>query len=400
MPGIERFWAIIIIATLVAAAVRYAPFVPEKYRIWLSVAIVLAFICWMPFTVGSFRTSQLTTVAAWSVVALGLNLLTGYNGQISLGHGAFVTIGAYTAAILTDNQEQLGFIDSTAWPFWTAMIMAGIVAAGTGVLVGIPSLRLTGPYLAVATLALVIAMPSVLARYPDFTGGNQGLRVPQPPVPGFLDGVLDRSQWFFFLAMLTAFLLALLAWYIVSSRWGRAFIAIRDSEVAATAIGISAGQYKVLAFSISAFYAGIAGALFVFASTGYITPQSIGILLSVNYFTAIIIGGMGSILGSIIGGFVVVLLPDVATHLGAAFFGEQRGSRLWPTIYGSILIVVIIAMPYGVAGFVHRLARLRAADASAWLRGIPAAAHSRLGEMKEEIAWSWEARPGRDRREP
>jgi branched-chain amino acid transport system permease protein len=276
------------------------------------------------------------------------------------------------------------------------MIMSGLVAALAGVAVGVPSLRLTGPYLAVATLSLMIALPSVLEKYDTVTGGATGLRVPQPPVPGFLDGILERQEWFFFLAFTTALLMASLAWYIVRSRWGRAFVAIRDTEVAALAVGISVARYKVLAFTISAFFAGVAGSLVAFASTGYVSPQTIGIVLSINYFTAIVIGGLGSIMGSIIGGFVVVLLPDLATDIGTIMFGEQRGERLWPAIYGSILILVIIVMPYGIAGFLHRAARVKPADIAAAVARSPGNLATYLNDARERLTWGWAER-GRKR---
>jgi len=396
VPGLEKFYEFLILAALVGVLIRYTPVLPERWRVPIAVIAVLAVVCYMPFTVGTFRTSQLTTIAIWSIVAIGLNILTGYNGQISLGHGAFVLIGAYTAAILTDRESQVGFVDGAPWPFWTAMIMAGLVAAVAGIAVGVPSLRLAGPYLAVATLALMIALPSVLEKYDGLTGGATGLRVPQPPVPGFLDGILERQEWFFFLAFTTALLMAALAWYIVRSRWGRAFIAIRDTEVAALAVGISVARYKVLAFTISAFFAGVAGSLVAFASTGYVSPQTIGIVLSINYFTAIVIGGLGSIMGSIIGGFVVVLLPDLATDIGAKLFGEQRGARLWPTIYGSILILVIIVMPYGVAGFLHRAARVKPADIAGAISRSPRNFAAYLNDARERLTWGWGER-GRKR---
>ena len=395
MPGLETFYEFLVLAALVGVFLRYAPVLPERWRVPLAVIAVLVVICYMPFTVGTFRTSQLTTIAIWSIVAIGLNILTGYNGQISLGHGAFVLIGAYTAAILTDSQSQVGFVDGAQWPFWAAIIMSGLVAAVAGVAVGVPSLRLTGPYLAVATLALMIALPSVLERYDGLTGGSTGLRVPQPAVPGFLDGILERQEWFFFLAFTTALLMAVLAWYIVRSRWGRAFVAIRDTEVAALAVGISVARYKVLAFTISAFYGGIAGSLLALASTGYVSPQTVGIVLSINFFTAIVIGGLGSIMGSVIGGFVVVLLPDLATDIGSGLFGEQRGARLWPTIYGSILILVIILMPYGIAGFLHRAARVKLSDIAGAISRSPQNLATYLNDMWERLTWGWE---GRDRK--
>jgi branched-chain amino acid transport system permease protein len=389
------FWEVILVAAAFAGAARYLPILPQRWRVPASVAIMLAFICWMPFTIGSFDTSLVTKAAAWTIVAIGLNILTGYNGQISLGHGAFVTIGAYTAAILTDSKEHLGFVDQTAWPFWAAIIMSGIVAAGAGFAVGVPALRLSGPYLAVATLGLILALPSVLTKYDGLTGGRLGIRrVPRPPVPGFLvdwahavGGDLSRDQWFFFLALFAAVVMAAIAWYIVGSRWGRAFVAVRDSEVAAAAVGMDVARTKVTAFTISAFYAGIAGAIFLFTYQGGISPETIGLILSINYFTAIVIGGLGSIMGAVIGGFVVVFLPDLATDAATSIFGEAQGKQLWPTVYGAVLIGVIIIMPHGVAGFLHRLARLRPAHVADAARGLPATLRSRLEQTLEGLPW-------------
>lgn len=345
----------------------------------------------------------MTTILIWSVVAIGLNILTGYNGQISLGHGAFVTIGAYTAVILTDDQQQLqhihlgwlgldslhlGWVDGAPWPFWTAMIMSGLVAAAAGALVGIPSLRLSGPYLAVATLALVIALPSFFERYEEVFGGRLGIRTTKPPPPPLLEDILSRDQWFYFLALVCLSLLVVMAWVIVRSRWGRAFVAIRDTEVGAASVGISVARYKVLAFTVSAFYAGIAGSLFVFAWSGLISPESVSITTSINFFTAIVIGGMGSIMGSIIGGFVVVLLPELSTEVGDTFLSEENAKRLWPTFYGGILIAVIIAMPFGVAGFLHRLARVQASGLRAGVQELPQRVSLRIQQMAEDISWS------------
>jgi len=388
------FWEVILLAVAAAGAVRYLPVLPERWRVPASVAVLLAFFCWMPFTVGTFRTGQLTTVATWAIVAIGLNILTGYNGQISLGHGAFVTIGAYTAAILTDSKEHLSFIDQAAWPFWAAIIMSGLVAAAAGLSVGVPALRLSGPYLAVATLGLVLALPSVLTKYDGLTGGRVGiLGVPRPPVPGFLEdwahavgGDLSRDQWFFFLALFAAVAMAAIAWYIVGSRWGRAFVAIRDSEGAAAAVGMNVARTKVTAFTISAFYAGIAGAIFLFSVQGNISPDTIGLILSINFFTAIVIGGLGSMMGAIIGGFVVVFLPDLSTDAATSIFGEQQGKQLWPTVYGTVLIGVIILMPHGVAGFLHRLAHLRPAQVVEAVHGLPAALRSSLGQTLERLS--------------
>lgn len=378
----DWFWTVILMAVAAAGAVRYLPILPERWRVPASVVVLLAFMCWMPFTVGTFDTSLLTKAVAWTIVAIGLNILTGYNGQISLGHGAFVTIGAYTAAILTDSKEHLSVIDQAPWPFWSAIIMGGVVAAASGFAVGVPALRLSGPYLAVATLGLVLALPSVLTKYRGLTGGRLGIRVPQPPVPPFLEDLINRDQWFFFLALIAVVAMAALAFYIVRSRWGRAFVAVRDSEVAAAAVGIDVARTKVTAFTISAFYAGVAGGIFLFAFQGRISPDTIGIVLSINYFTAIVIGGLGSIMGSIIGGFVVIFLPELATDAATSIFGEQQGKQLWPTVYGAVLIGVIIIMPRGMAGFLHRLAQVRPAQVAEAARGLAATFRSGLGQTR------------------
>jgi branched-chain amino acid transport system permease protein len=378
----DWFWTVILMAVAAAGAVRYLPILPERWRVPASVVVLLAFMCWMPFTVGTFDMSLLTKAAAWTIVAIGLNILTGYNGQISLGHGAFVTIGAYTAAILTDSKEHLSVIDQAPWPFWSAIIMGGVVAAASGFAVGVPALRLSGPYLAVATLGLVLALPSVLTKYKGLTGGRLGIRVPQPPVPPFLEGLINRDQWFFFLALIAVVAMAALAFYIVRSRWGRAFVAVRDSEVAAAAVGIDVARTKVTAFTISAFYAGVAGGIFLFAFQGRISPDTIGIILSINFFTAIVIGGLGSIMGSIIGGFVVVFLPELATDAATSVFGEQQGKQLWPTVYGAVLIGVIIIMPRGMAGFLHRLAHVRPAQVAEAARGLVDTFRSGLGQTR------------------
>lgn len=388
IPGIQSFTEMLVWAAVAGMVIRFAPVGNPKVRIWVAIAAVLLIVCYMPFEVGTYRTGQLTTIGAWAIVALGLNLLTGWSGQISLGHGAFVLIGAYTAVILGDNVEQIGmYVDGGQWPWWLAMLAAGCVAGFVGLIVGIPSLRLSGPYLAVATLALIIAAPSVFEHYDEYTGGRNGLRVPQPGVPKFLDFLgLERSEWFFFLAVFLVIVMAALLWGISSSKWGRAFRAVRESEVASQAMGVSVARYKVFAFAISAFYAGMAGALYVFAVSGYVGPQTIAVALSINFLTAIVIGGLGSIMGSIIGGFVVVMLPDISTDIGAKFFGEQDGARLWPTVYGLILILVMILMPYGVAGFINRLNQSRPGSFLRNLSELPERISTRMTELRERAA--------------
>ena len=308
-----------------------------------------AFPGWGPFPLqfGSYRVFQATTIAMYAIVALGLNLLTGFNGQISLGHGAFVAVGAYASAILMFDH---------GWPFWATIPVAGLVTGAVGFVVGVPSLRLTGPYLAVATLALAMSMPQILYKYEGLTHGSQGINVRTPSPPAILDGVLNQTQWLYFFALAIAIIMAIVAWNIVRSRLGRAFVAIRDSEIAAQAMGISVPRFKTMAFAISAFFAGVCGAVYV-QIIGFVSPRSFDILQSINYLTTIVVGGLASILGSVLGAAAFVLVPEInglleTLHLPAT---DQAPG----VIYGASLILVMIFMPYGLAGSMHRLGKMK-----------------------------------------
>jgi branched-chain amino acid transport system permease protein len=306
-----------------------------------------AFPGWVPFQFGSYRVFQATTIAMWAIVALGLNILTGYNGQISLGHGAFVALGGYTSAILIFDHN---------WPFWATIPIAGLLTGAIGFLVGLPALRLTGPYLAIATLALALSTPQILQKYEGLTHGSQGINIDSPTPPGALDGFLNDTQYLYFLALLAAFIMTIVAWNIVRSRIGRAFVAIRDSEIAAQAMGISVPRFKTMAFAISAFFAGICGGVYV-QVIGFVSPRSFDVLQSINYLTTIVVGGLASILGSILGAAVFVLVPETnglleRLHLPAS--GQAPD-----VVYGASLILVMIFMPYGFAGFLRRVGRLQ-----------------------------------------
>jgi branched-chain amino acid transport system permease protein len=308
---------------------------------------------WVPLQFSSYRIFQATTIAMWAIVALGLNILTGYNGQISLGHGAFVAVGGYTSAILMFDH---------GWPFWATIPIAGLLTGAVGFLVGVPALRLTGPYLAIATLALALSTPQILQKYDGLTHGSQGINVDTPSPPSVLDGDLahwlnlNDTQYLYFLALLVAFIMTIVAWNIVRGRLGRAFVAIRDSEIAAQAMGISVPRFKTMAFAISAFFAGICGGVYV-QVIGFVSPRSFDVLQSINYLTTIVVGGLASILGSILGAAVFVLVPETNTlleqlHLPAA-------NQAPDVLYGASLILVMIFMPYGFAGFIRRVRRLQ-----------------------------------------
>ncbi len=397
-------WLFLGLLAAASLSARMMPALPGRYRVAAAVLVAVAFFVMAPWLLDGYRLFQLSRVAIWVIVAMGLNILTGYNGQISLGHGAFVMIGAYTAAILLDNHEQVGFVDASPWPFWTTIIAGGVLAGALGFLLGFPALRLTGPYLAIATLALVISLPSMVRKYDGLTGGSQGLIISQPPPPPGLEDSLSRDEWLYILTALVAAVMLIIAWSILRGPLGRAFVAVRESEVAAAAMGINVARTKVAAFTISAFYAGVAGALLT-VLLGVMTPESVDIVTSINFLTAIVIGGLASILGAIIGALVLVLLPSDGPGVVAwlPLISEDAVNQAPGAIQGLLVIVVALLLPYGAAGAYHRLVRAGPAGAVATLTSLPSRARERALTIRETLTWAWQETPwshtrsGRDR---
>jgi len=327
---------------------------PLLLRILGFAFLAFFLIYWLPFShalpdglpmrFGTYRTIQASIACVWVLVALGLNILTGYNGQISLGHTAFVATGGYTAAILMADH---------GWPFWAVLIPAAVVSGALGLAVGIPALRLSGPYLAMATMALALAAPQVLKKYDGLTHGTQGISVrgDWSTAPGFIGDMVTQDQWSYFVALFLAVVMTLIAWNVIRGRVGRAFVAIRDSEVAAASMGINVPRYKTIAFAISAIFAGIAGAAYV-QIVGYIAPESFNVLRSINFLTTIVVGGLASILGSILGAISFKMVDDISDFLP---LGEGPMAEQVPwALYGGLLIVVVTIMPYGMAGAIRR----------------------------------------------
>ncbi len=321
-------------------------------------AVILALPVVAPITLLGVRigVTQVGLFGVWVIAALGLNIVTGYAGQISLAHGVFVTGGAFAAAIL---------IGDGNWPFWAAIPAGGLVAAAIGVLVGLPALRLSGFHLAIVTLVLGAAITPILVKFDDVTGGNLGLMVDPPPRPRVLEG-LSQDEWLAYLCLFTAALMTVVAWNLVHSRWGRAWIAIRDSELGAQAMGISPAYSKLLAFSISAFYGGIAGGLYL-QLMGGITPNTFGFMASVTLLSMVAIGGLSSLAGSVLAGVMYVLAPEVLRALSGKFPGLTIGEitlsdleRTPSALYAVMLIIVVSTMPSGVAGVIERRADLTA----------------------------------------
>jgi branched-chain amino acid transport system permease protein len=305
---------------------------PSTRQLLIAATIVVALV--IPFVLKSFFVFQLTLVMVYGLAILGLNLLTGFNGQFSLGHSAFYGIGAYTAAILME-QLDLAY-------YWT-LPCAGVVCFAVGFLFGLPALRLQGLYLALATFALATAMPQILKFQPlePLTGGVQGIVILKPdPPPGV---PLDPDQWLYFFTLAVLLIMFAGAANLVKSRTGRAIMAIRDHPIAAATMGINTSLYKTLTFGVSALYTGVAGALGAIAIQ-FVAPDSFTFLLSVSLLVGLVVGGVGSIPGSLFGGVFVLFVPNIAERVSTGLAGA---------IYGVILLLVIYVMPSGAAGFVR-----------------------------------------------
>jgi branched-chain amino acid transport system permease protein len=302
-------------------------------RHWLLAGAIIVAVL-LPFVFQGFVIFQLTEVMIYGLAILGLNLLTGFNGQFSLGHGAFYGLGAYVTAIM---MQRWGIAY-----YWTLPAAGGICFV-VGFLFGLPALRLQGLYLALATFALAVALPQLLKfhYFEGWTGGVQGIVVNQPDPPSFLP--VDADQWLYYFTLAVILVMFAGAANLASSRTGRAIMAIRDHPIAAAAMGINAPLYKTLTFGVSALYTGIAGSLGALA-VQFVAPDSFSLFLSISFLVGLILGGMGSLPGCLFGGLFVLYVPNIAESVSRGLAGA---------IYGVIMLLVIFVMPTGAAGFVR-----------------------------------------------
>lgn len=312
-------------------------------KAWMGILLVLLVIS--PFFLSRYQLSIANEMGITAIGAIGLNLLTGYTGQISLGHGAFLAIGAYTTGLLTGKAEL---------PFLFSLPLSGLMAAGLGMIVGIPALRLKGLYLALGTLAFGFMVEYVLFHW-DLTKGDMGMPVKRINLGSY---VFRTERQYFYLIMLTAALATLCAKNMVRTKIGRCFIAIRDRDIAAEAMGIPLAKYKVMAFGISAFYAGIAGCLMAHYQK-WIVPGSFDVSLSIAYIAMIILGGLGSILGSILGAILITGIPHGIVYLTdllkagyPALSGLVVDFKLG--IFGLIIVLTLLFEPQGLSGIYRR----------------------------------------------
>ena len=320
-------------------------------------AVVVAFL---PRFMGEFRLLQFTLVAVYVIALLGLNILTGYSGQISLGHGAFVGIGAYVTALLSLGRPGLELyqLDPPSWlplgdgmtPIFTIPI-AALVTGMIGLLLGIPALRLGGISLALATLALAVSFPILMKRYSEVTGGGGGINLNLPETPFGWD--ISTRHWLYYEAWVTAGILFVLAWLLVRGRIGRAWRAIRDGEVAATSSGVNPALYKTFAFGVSAAYAGAAGALFAI-EIAYVNPDTFPVSLSILLLATAVIGGLGSLAGAIFGALLYQFLPIYTQE--PPIFSFDLADQAPTVVFGVFLIVIMLLLPGGVVSGIRRLA--------------------------------------------
>jgi branched-chain amino acid transport system permease protein len=296
-----------------------------------SLAVLGVVLVVLPFAMSSYHVFQLTMIIVYAIALLGLNLLIGYNGQISLGHGAFFAVGAYTTAIL---------INHAGMPYWATVPIAGLVCLIAGFLFGLPALRLEGLYLALPTFALAVATPQLLnyQGVASWTGGVQGIMFDKPDAPGFLP--LDPDQWLYFFCLVVAVPLYIVGWNLLRARTGRAIVAVRDHPMASAAMGVDNAFYKTATFGVSAMYAGIAGALGAIV-TQFVAPDSFPIFLSLSFLVGIVVGGVASIPGAFLGAIFIEFVPNVASAISDA--------APW-AVYGTVLIAAMYLMPDGLAG--------------------------------------------------
>jgi branched-chain amino acid transport system permease protein len=325
-------------------------------------ALGVVVIAVLPRFMGEFRLSQFTFVAVYFIALLGLNILTGFNGQISLAQGAFMGIGAYVSALISLGTPGLELfqLNPPDWlplgdgmrPVFTIPI-AGLVTGVIGFLFGIPALRLAGVSLALATFAMAVSMPTIAKRFEDVTGGGGGLTLNLPSTPFGLD--ISTRHWLYYEAWVTAGVLFLAAWVLVRGRIGRAWRSIRDGEIAATSSGVSPRLYKTFAFGVSSFYAGVAGALFAI-EVSYVNPDTFPASLSILLLASAVIGGLGSLTGMIFGALVLEFLPIYAQDppLLPFEFSTQAPS----VVFGAFLIAIVFLLPGGFGGLIRRIGLL------------------------------------------
>ena len=321
-------------------------------RVWFLVFLTTLFV--FPFLVPNYHIYMVNYIAVNVIVALGLNILVGYTGQISLGHAGFFAIGAYSTVLLMLNFHL---------PFIISLIIASFIAGIFGLILGLPALRLEGPYLAIATLGFGIAITQIIGRWSLF-GGHMGLQAPDIEIGPW---IINSDQELYFIIIPLTVVLTIMARNITRTRVGRALIAIRDSDIAAETMGVNITYYKTIAFAISAFYTGLAGGLMAFV-IGFINPGSFNFILSILFLAMVVVGGLGSIFGSIVGAIVIAFLNlkldaiqyipyvgDFLVMISKNWMSLSGLPNVSSIVFGFILIIIVVIEPLGLYGLWIRI---------------------------------------------
>jgi branched-chain amino acid transport system permease protein len=296
-----------------------------------AVTVCAVFFALLPFALSDYHRGIAAEIAVYLIAILGLNVLVGYTGQISIGHSAFMAIGGYTTAIMS-HYHHTNLI--------ATLPLAFAITFGCGFLLGLPALRLSGVYLALATFALAVSIPQLPLKFSAFTGGSAGISANHNV----------SNTWLYAVSWATAAVAFVFTWLVLRGRTGRAFRAIRDSEIAATSSGVTLAIYKTLAFGVSAALAGVAGSLFVLATNGFAQPNEFSVTLSLKILIGAAVAGLGSLWGVLAGAAFIALLPTISAS--APVIGSDHGQDV---VFGLIVIVVMLLLPTGVAGLVPRL---------------------------------------------
>ncbi len=322
----------------------------------VATLLLMACLAILPFVAGDYSLYVVNLMAINAIVAIGLNILVGYTGQISLGHAGFFAIGAYSCVLL---------MIKAGLPFVLALPAAGFVSAFFGFVLGLPSLRLEGPYLAIATLGFGMAVTQIIS-HAEFTGGHMGVEAPALALGPF---VADTGAKQYAVIMAVTVMLSVAAVNLMKTRVGRAFVAIRDSEIAAAAMGINISWFKTLSFAVSAFYTGVAGGLMAFALE-HVSAGSFNLILSITFLAMIIVGGLGSVMGSILGAVLLTYLQlklqvvqeapvigPLLLDISNRYFTPEGLPNIQSIVFGAIMIAIVIFEPLGMHGIYLRFKR-------------------------------------------
>ena len=309
---------------------------------WLFGSVLAVTAVVLPFALSNYHVFQLAMVLSYAIALVGLNILTGYSGQISLGHGAFLAIGAYTTAILIDKYDM---------HYALTIPLAALICFVAGFLFGLPALRLEGHYLALATFSLAVALPQLLKfkHLEEWTGGVQGIVImkPESPFKDIMGLQINADRWMYFVSLFIAIVMFILARNIIKGRVGRALIAIRDHPIAAASMGINTSLYKSLAFGVSALFTGVAGSLSALL-VSFVAPDSFNVFLSIILLVGMVIGGVATLSGALWGALFIQFIPNLADEISKA--------APW-AIYGVTMIAFMYLMPMGIAGALALLSK-------------------------------------------